>query len=80
MNCFEWTMKKFRDSFTLVAAVTDNLLICLTKPWSHPWIAGHYVHTTINQAFSDIWGVGGILGTWFWVKFKKRHNNQLLIE
>ena len=47
VNYFEWTMKKFRDSFTLVDAVTGNLLISLTKPWSHPGRAGHY--TTINR-------------------------------
>ena len=49
MNYFDWTMKKFRDSFTLVDAVRGNLLISLTKPWSHPGRAGHYKHTTINR-------------------------------
>ena len=49
VNYFEWTMKKFRDSFTLVDAVRGNLLISLTKPWSHPGRAGHYKHTTINR-------------------------------
>ena len=47
-------MLNFRVGFTLVVAVSDDVLISLTKPWSHPWITDHYVHTTINQTFPNL--------------------------
>ena len=81
MNCFEWWMKKFRVSFTLVETVTDNLLISLTKPRSHPWIAGHYADTTINQALFHIFiggrgrHIGNLIFGWYSkeVKISKIH-------
>ena len=73
MNYFDWTMKKFRDSFTLVDAVRGNLLISLTKPWSHPGRAGHYALTTINlDLFQFMFTVPYSL----WMSFDEEFNDR----